>query len=308
VLRAEFAFLVKSQAPSAKAGRVHRCTVYSNMRHFRDRADFQAFLPAGGRDLAHVWKFSWEYGGRRPLHFHAEPELNLVVSGSATFRVGDVLVAASRGDLLTFPPGQDHELLETSPDIYLFAIGMDPRLSAEVLRHNRQFTAMPAHLRLSSHDLASLVRRAAAIVDQDGVDRLAAELWEQVYWLRQRQAGHSVSPMHIFAKRAMTIIAEHPDWDGEQVARAARTRASELSRYFHRDLGITFVKYRARLRLLRFIRLMDEGSCNLMETALAAGFGSYSQCHRVFYNELGCFPRQFFQLGFREQMQSVYAP
>ena len=185
---------------------------------------------------------------------------------------------------------------------------MDPTLSAEVLRHNRQYAAIPIHLHLSSHNFASLVARSRAIVDRDGVDQLAAELWEQVHWLRQRQVGQSVSPMHVFATRALAIMSEHPDWDGEHIARAARAATSELSRYFHRDLGITFVKYRARLRLLRFIRLVEEGRRNLMVTAIAAGFGSYSQCHRVFHSELGCFPRQFFQSGLREQMQLVYVP
>jgi len=268
---------------------------------------FQSFLPAQGQELAHVWKFSWEFGGRRPLHFHAEPELNLVVSGNATFRIGETRVEAHRGDLLAFPPGQDHELLETSPDVYLFAIGIDPLLSADVLRHNRGCAAMPVHLRLLSHEFESLVTRCEAIVDRDGVDALAAELWEHVHWLRQRRVGDSNNPMHVYVRRALSVLAEHPDWDCEQVARAARTRASELSRYFHRDLGMTFVKYRTRLRLLQFIRLMDSEHGNLMSTAITAGFGSYSQCHRVFQAELGCFPRQFFQSSFRAAMQTVYA-
>ena len=89
----------------------------------------RAFSPSWSQSRSHVWKFSWEHGGRRPVHFHVEPELNLIAAGTATFRVGETQITASRGDLLAFPPGQNHALLEASPDIYLFAIGADPEFS-----------------------------------------------------------------------------------------------------------------------------------------------------------------------------------
>lgn len=269
---------------------------------------FQAFLPTGAQNRAHVWKFSWEFGGRRPCHFHSEPELNLVISGTATFRIGEATVDAHKGDLIAFPPGQEHALLRTSPDVYLFAIGMDAALSAEALRDNWAHAALPIHLRLSSHDLASLVERCSAIVDRDGVDHLAAELWEQAHWLRQRQAHAHMAPLHVFVRRALSVLSEHPDWDCARVAHASRAHITELSRYFHRDLGMTFVKYRSRLRLLRLIHLMDEGGTNLTSSAITAGFGSYSQCHRVFQAMLGCSPRLFFHAGLREQMQLTYQP
>jgi len=269
---------------------------------------FQPFLSPQARDRAHVWKFSWEFGGRRPLHFHAEPELNLVVSGKATFRVGETTVEAQKGDLLAFPPGQDHALLKTSSDVYLFAIGMDDGLSAEVLRENRQHAAAPMHLTLTSREFDSLTNRASAIVDRDGSDPLVAELWEQANWLRQRHMPRHDRPMHVVVHRALTLLLEHPHWDCERVAREARTQTSELSRYFHRDLSMTFVQYRSRLRLLRLIRLMDRGESALKSAAITAGFGSYSQCHRVFQAELGCSPRQFFQPEYRAQMQQIYEP
>src|SRR5664279_4562918 len=223
----------------------------------------QSFLPAQGQARAHVWKFSWEHGGRRPRHFHAEPELNLIVSGTATFGVGEALAKASSGDLLAFPPGQDHGLLETSPDIYLFAIGLEPQYSTEVLRSERQCVAMPSHIPLASHDFKALVKQAAVIVDKDGIDQPCAELWERSHWLRQRHGGLSACTMHVLTKRALATISEQPDLGCERLAQQARASLCEISRYFHRDVGMTLVQYRTRLRLLRFIRLVDEGTDNL---------------------------------------------
>jgi methylphosphotriester-DNA--protein-cysteine methyltransferase len=89
------------------------------------------------------------------------------------------------------------------------------------------------------------------------------------------------------------------------LAESLRTHPSEVSRHFHADLGMTLVRYRTRLRLLRLIEGVDAGN-DLMRAASTAGFGCYSQCHRSFQAELGCAPRLFFSSGLREQMQAAY--
>jgi AraC-like DNA-binding protein len=249
-----------------------------------------------------------EYGGRRPRHFHAEPELNLIVAGQATFGIGESVVSASAGELLGFPPGQDHVLLESSPDLYLFAIGLDPNFSSKVLRLERDNVTVPLHIRLNSSDLRALETRSAKIVDQIGVEQESAELWEHANWLRQRHAGRLNDATHVLTRRTLSLLADDPDIDREQLASKLRASPFAISRYFHHDVGMTLVRYRTRLRLMRFMRLVDDGNENLTLAAKAAGFGSYSQCHRVFQSELGCAPRQFFLSGLRQQMQQAYEP
>src|SRR5512142_1340759 len=91
---------------------------------------FQPF-PMAGSARAQIWRHQWCY--HRPRHFHAEPELNLITSGTGTFGVGDAELPVRAGDLLFFKPGQDHELLVASPDFYLFALALEPALSDDVL-------------------------------------------------------------------------------------------------------------------------------------------------------------------------------
>src|ERR1035437_950659 len=55
------------------------------------RSIHQRFLPTQGRSQAFVWKYSPVNWGRRPRHFHIEPEFNLIASGRATFGLGDAL-------------------------------------------------------------------------------------------------------------------------------------------------------------------------------------------------------------------------
>ena len=65
---------------------------------------------------------------------------------------------------------------------------------------------------------------------------------------------------------------------------------------------------RSRLRLLRFIQAVDGGAPNLLAAALSAGFGSYSQCHRIFQQTFACTPRLFFETSLRDEMQNAFAP
>jgi AraC-like DNA-binding protein/mannose-6-phosphate isomerase-like protein (cupin superfamily) len=268
---------------------------------------YQSFLP--DRDQhAYVWKYSQAIGGRRPRHFHGEPEMNLIVRGSATFGIGDVVVETTAGELLTFPPGQDHALLEASPDLYLYAIGMDPAYSSEVLRAEAESVAVPLRVRLEAPEFVGLARRAEDVVDRIGIEQRGAELWEHAYWLARRSFGAAGKATHVLTRRTLQILRDDPHLDLDRIARKLRTPASEVSRHFHRDASMTLVRYRSRLRLLRLIHLVDGGGHNLMTSAVEAGFGSYSQCHRIFRSELGCSPRQFFASGLRERMQRVYSP
>jgi AraC-like DNA-binding protein len=272
------------------------------------QAIHQGFLPSHGASRAFVWKYSPVNWGRRPRHFHAEPELNLIVSGQATFGIGETRFSVGQGDLLRFPPAQDHVVLEASPDLYLFAIGMDPALSSEVLRAEADRVMLPLRLRLAEDDFNALVNRASAIVDREGVEQSCAELWEHAHWLGRRLEARSQVAMHVLTRRALSALGQQPGLGLANLSEQLRTGSSEVSRYFHRDVGMTFVHFRKRLRLLRLIRLVDGGGMPLGEAARAAGFGSYSQCHRVFQAELGCSPQGFFQAGLRQQMQQAFDP
>jgi AraC-like DNA-binding protein len=274
------------------------------MGDFHARSLHQSFLPTAGVDRAFVWKYSHLIGGRRPRHFHIEPELNVLVRGSAVFGVGPAIVRVSQGELLAFPPGQDHVLIDASPDLYLYAIGLDPAYSAEVLR-GMGGVVMPMHVKLTANDLPGVLDRAASILERTGSDAVAAELWERVHSLGQRGAQRAGRAVHVLTRRALQLISTAPELSLHALAKELRAQPSEVSRHFHRDVGVTLVRYRMRLRVLQLIRRVGAGERDLMTSASVAGFGSYSQCHRAFQSELGCAPRQFFA-ELREQMQLAY--
>jgi AraC-like DNA-binding protein len=71
-------------------------------------------------------------------------------------------------------------------------------------------------------------------------------------------------------------------------------------------MGASFVEHRARARVAHFLALVQDGRRNLLEAALDAGFGSYSQFHRVFTRVAGVRPRDYFTSG-RHRLQLFVA-
>jgi methylphosphotriester-DNA--protein-cysteine methyltransferase len=57
---------------------------------------------------------------------------------------------------------------------------------------------------------------------------------------------------------------------------------------------------------MRFVHLVDAGE-SLGQAAVAADFGSYAQCHRVFQRALGCGPREYFA-GARARVAAAIEP
>lgn len=262
---------------------------------------YQPF-PIPGNARGHVWHHV--PATRRPRHFHAEPELNLITAGQAVFGYGEATVSVSAGDLLWWPPGQDHVLLDATPELDLYVIGVTPAFSEQVLAGRAAGGA--ARLRLDDAGLANL-RGACALpiggVDSTAVERHVGDLWRDAQALRARTPDH-----HPLTVRAMRRLLERPDLKRGELADLIRGNASEVSRCFHQDVGMTLVAYRTRLRLIRFIQQVEGGAGNFLAAAIEAGFGSYSQCHRAFQRAFDCTPRLFFGSGVSEEMKGRFAP
>jgi AraC-like DNA-binding protein len=98
---------------------------------------------------------------------------------------------------------------------------------------------------------------------------------------------------HPLVRQTVRLLAKDPSLGGKDLASALDISLSRLARVFKAELGMSLVEYRNRLRLERFQVLLDAGGENLLAAALAAGFGSYAQFHRVFRALRGNTPRAY---------------
>jgi AraC-like DNA-binding protein len=89
------------------------------------------------------------------------------------------------------------------------------------------------------------------------------------------------------------MLNREPGMGAREIAATLNISDSHLGRMFKAVKGVSLVDYRNKLRLERFVALLDRGRTNLLEAALEAGFGSYSQFHRVFRARLHASPRDY---------------
>lgn len=244
---------------------------------------YQPFPMLSGH-RAQAWLHRPAY--RRPRHFHAEPELNFVFRGSAKMGVGNLVLDMTPGQVLLLRPGQDHEMLQASDDLELVVVALTPELAARCLRGPLPAESRP--FQLPAEDVRTIRRQLLSLDAPTGAEnheRIVGDLFGY-------SEGH-FERGHLLARRTLAAVSERLDVVSSRLAGELRVQPSELSRHFHRSLGLRLVDFRTRHRLMRFIQLVDAGN-PFTRAALEASFGSYAQCHRAFHQYLGCTPRDYF--------------
>ena len=123
---------------------------------------------------------------------------------------------------------------------------------------------------------------------------MLGSLLDPVRGLLGRRAGTLFeSPSQSIVSSTVEMLNREPGLGGSEIAKTLNVSQSRLGRMFKAVKGMSLVDYRNRLRLERFVALLDQGETNLLEAALEAGFGSYSHFHRVFRAQLHATPREY---------------
>ncbi len=115
---------------------------------------------------------------------------------------------------------------------------------------------------------------------------------------RRGQLAFSVAPEQEgergpVVQRVLAAVNQDPLVSARSLAKEMSISAGHVTRLFRTEMGMSLVEYRNRLRIQRFFGLVEKGGDNLLAAALAAGFGSYAQFHRVFRRVVGTTPREY---------------
>jgi AraC-like DNA-binding protein len=106
-------------------------------------------------------------------------------------------------------------------------------------------------------------------------------------------AGMSESAGRRLITAAVPLLEQDPSIGGKTLASRLGVSVGRFVRVFKAEMGMSLVEYRNRLRLDRFEALLANGRANMLETARAAGFGSYVQFLRVFRARRRMTPREY---------------
>ena len=233
-------------------------------------------------------------------HRHAELELNLVVRGSASYLLGERRYELTPGTLTWLFPGQDHVLVDESPDHALwwavFTPALVARTGAAALRQHDP--AGDFSRRLDARRAGRLDGLLHEIRDADPVDdellntglayllRLA---WRAYVDSEDVVVGADVHPAVETVARRLQRDPRAGDLD--ELARSAGLSPAHLSRIFKAQTGVSITRFRNQRRLERFRTIYGDGRhTTTLAAALEAGFGSYAQFFRVFRAETGTNP------------------
>lgn len=234
---------------------------------------------------------------RETTHSHDELEFNLVLRGRVSYLVDGRRHDLAPRSLLWLFPAHEHLLVRPSPDARMWIAvlrrralaGLPPRLARAL---GADAPDGPLHRRLAPgaahwlHQLACGLEGRRAPPDRADPDGFSAGLLHvfATAWESFAAADGEPDPgarLHPAVAEAMRLLDAGDPRPLALLARVAGLDRAVLSRRFRRDTGLTLSEYRNRCRLERFSALAD-GRRTLLQAALAAGFGSYAQFHRVF--------------------------
>ena len=251
----------------------------------------------------------WSYARPiRPLvlHRHAELEFNLVTQGSASYLVTDRRYDLAPGTLIWLYPGEDHLLIDASPDYQMWIAVFKPRLLEQrcATAHSRPLCMDVPVDRISkqlgpaaARQLAALSAEVASARDSvdlfnSGLGFLLLSAWEA---FRAAESAQEALDVHPSIEKAIRLLREEPQTLSlDDLADRCGLSPSHLSRLFKQQTGIAIATYRNRQRLDRFLELYEDARRrSITEAALAAGFGSYPQFHRIFKELMGCSPAEY---------------
>ena len=240
------------------------------------------------------------FGVLSAAHTHRELEFNLVISGQGGYVIDEQRYELSQGTLLWLYPKQQHVLVDRSDDFSMWIAVFRPRLIRRTCRHQSSAAlrgGWPAGVFCKqllidrAEQLALFFSSLASWQNQP--DRfnagLAHALMETWWAFESAEDFTETSEVHPAVQRAARLLRDDDEMmPMDMVAMQSGLSESHLSRLFKQQTGVSMVRFRHRCMVERFLRLYGHGRrMNMTEAALAAGFGSYVQFHRVFTQVIG---------------------
>lgn len=249
-----------------------------------------------------LWHYRFQ-DWRHTYHHHVELEFNLVTRGSGVYLLDNEKCQMRRGDLIWLYPTQNHVLVQESVDFEMWIGVFRPQALGEIatdsnhepLRRDRASGEVCRRLTLKQVQyLCTLLENTAATKDRAALFNAGLGYAFLTAWQYFENASAiPIEDVHPAVEKAAQLLQRDSDSTNlAQLTRQTGLSPARLSRLFKQQTGVTIVDFRNRQRLAKFLRLYGNGQRHTMlEAALAAGFGSYPQFHRVFKKNLGCSPR-----------------
>ena len=236
-------------------------------------------------------------GTRREIeHAHGELEINLVTKGSTALTLDGTTHLLEPGTLVWLLPERPHRL-DRSPLVEMWVIVVRPELATAAWL--AELAPEPVR-RLPGDeliDLDGLLSQICQDRDEPGAYNAGLTYLLHRIWRLSRTYPSRPRPFNAAVARALLYLrAEGGVPSLRQLAAEAGVTSTYLSHLLVEQTGRSFIDWRNRIRLDRFMASW-RADANLASVASAAGFGSYARFHQVFTELVGCPPSEWVQRG-----------
>ena len=280
-----------------------------------------------------VWRFDRDV--LRPPHFHGQLEILIARSGAATLTLGCRSVRFVAGQIAWILPGIAHVTSDFDAGTDFWVVHVEPWLASRALARDRSLSSRyggwieSVSRAFGGRALAEPERTTFDVLDSLALRWMGSLGTERETILESlvtlafaRSAANIVKGAQpSLAFWVPSLLAADPQTDRSGLARRVGVSDAYLTRLLRRELGVSFETQRSRARLVSFLAEVDMARrdgrrVSLLDAAIAAGFGSYSQLHRTFVGTVGFRPTDYVLGQGREHrlrvvigaMESILAP
>jgi AraC-like DNA-binding protein len=237
-------------------------------------------------------------------HRHPTVEFNLVLAGQATYLLAGRRYDLGPRSLVWLFPGQTHLMVGRSPDYRdWLCLATQSELARwcttdhtrELLDHDPPGVFVRRLPASAANALDALLSRIVAGSDEAvATGRLYAVLAAWDAW-RTAEPARDRARLHPAVRASVqTLSGADPPPDLVGLARAVGLSPQHLSRLFLRETGVSVSRFRNEQRFRRFLDLCElQPQRSMLDRAIAAGFGSGAQFHRVFRELTGTTPAAY---------------
>jgi len=247
-------------------------------------------------------------------HWHAQVEVNYIMSGSVHYRMGDHDLSLDAGQMCIFWGGQPHQMDRSSDDsfyagahlplVHFFRMRLPTAVSSQLMggatmvsaetdradpeNFGRWFRyATSGNPAKAQHAVEELLLR---------VERMFLEPYSVISSaLSGKSREDDGTAPSISVVRMCDFIAANflEDIDATDIARAASLHPKYAMNLFRKSTGMTLIKYLTLLRLSRAQAMLMTGKDNILQIAMESGFGSVSAFNKAFRHISGMSPSDF---------------
>lgn len=212
----------------------------------------------------------------------------IIASGLLVLETNAGSWVATAGSASWIPPGHEHSL-----NIHGGTGGWFAYVRQEACRDLPQTIGVARATGLLREAVARCAQRAGEVTNRAAEERLSAVILDEILAL-PFSAAYLPMPAHSPSRRIAAAIMRDPTDNRPlaELADAAGLSRRTATRRFAAETGLSFSAWRQRLRMLRAMEWLAEGT-SVTETALNLGYDSPSAFTAMFRRSFGVGPSEY---------------